>query len=182
MAEPGGPPVGGDAPSFAAPLARPDGSVEEVHLDSLLDDRPVLLVFHAAGFDLESLCGRGPVREFDWFVFEERVQVVGVSRAKPCTHRKIIEHLELDYPFYTDRDLSVAADFGVKYRALGVAPRARQACFFLDRDGVVRYRWVADEPRPSPEESPRLVSLYRTVHDVVGEPEMETFGFGSFDF
>lgn len=182
MAEPGGPAVGGDAPSFTAPLARPRDGVEEVPLDSLLDEHPLLLVFHAAGFDLESLCGRDPVRAFDWFAFEDRVRVVGVSRAKPCTHRKIIDHLELDYPFFTDRDLSVAADYGVKYRAWGVAPRTRQACFFLDRDGVVRYRWTADEGQPSPAESVQLDPLYETVRDVVGEPETRTFGFESFDF
>lgn len=180
MAEPGGPAVGGDAPSFTAPLARPDDGVDEVPLSGLLDDRPVLLVFHAAGFDLESLSG--PVREFDWFTFEDGVQVVGVSRAKPCTHEKMIDHLELDYPFYTDRSLSIAADYGVKYRAWGVAPRARQSSFFLDRDGVVRYRWVADESQPSPEETPQLDPLYETVRDVVGEPESETFGFGTFEF
>lgn len=182
MAEPGGPAVGGDAPSFTAPLARPDDGVEEVPLCGLLDDRPVLLVFHAAGFDLESLCGRRSVREFDWFTFEDRVQVVGVSRAKPCTHRKIIDHLELDYPFYTDRGLSVASEYGVKYRAWGVAPRARQSCFFIDHDGVVRYRWVAEESQPAPEETPELDPLYETVRDVVGEPEFETFGFKNFDF
>lgn len=180
MAEPGGPAVGADAPAFTAPLARPDDGVEEVPLSALLSDRPVLLVFHAAGFDLESLCG--PVREFDWFTFEDGVQVVGVSRAKPRTHGTIIDHLELDYPFYTDRNLSIAADYGVRYRAWGVALRARQSCFFIDRDRVVRYRWVADEPDPSPEETPRLDPLYETVRDVVGEPEFETFGFAGFEF
>lgn len=181
MAEPGGPAVGGDAPAFTAPLARPDGGVEEVPLDALLADQPVLLVFHAAGFDLESLCACDPVREFDWFTFEDRVRVVGVSPAQPCTHEKIIDHLELDYPFYTDRGLSVASDYGVTYRAWGVVPRARRSCFFVDRDRVVRYRWVADEPRPSSEESPQLDPLYETVRDVVGEPEYETFGFAGHE-
>ena len=181
MAEPGGPEVGTHAPAFTAPLTQPEDGVEEVELQRLLSDRPVLLVFHAAGFDLESLCAHRPTWGFDWFTFEERVQVVGVSRARPCTHQKIIDHLTLDYPFYTDRNLSIADDFGVRYRAWGIAPRARQACFFIDGDGIVQYRWVADEPNPTPEENPQLSSLYETVRDVVGEPEWETFGFGRLD-
>lgn len=177
MAEPAGPAVGTDAPSFTATLARPGGHVEEVPLTSLLADRPVLLVFHPTGFDLESLNDGGTIREFVWFTFDERVQVVGVSRAKPCTHQRIIDHLDLEYPFYTDRSLSAAAAYGVRYRAWGLAPRARQACFFIDGNGVVRYRWVADESRASRRDLPALNPLYETVRDVVGEPEWETFGF-----
>lgn len=177
MVEPACPAVGTDAPSFTATLTRPGGSIDDVSLASLLDDRPVLLVFHAAGFDLESLSAGGPLRKFDWFTLEDRVQVIGVSRAKPCTHERVIQHLDLDYPFYTDRDLSAAAAFGVRYRAWGVAPRSRQACFFLDSDGVVRYRWVADEPQVTRVAVPDLGPLYETIRNVVGEPECETFGF-----
>lgn len=181
MAESGRPAVGEEAPTFTAPLARPSGGVEDVPLQALLADQPVLLVFHAAGFDLESLCDRGAVREFDWFTFEERVRIVGVSRAPPATHGKIIDHLELDYPFYSDRDLSIAAAYGARYRVWGIAPRARQSCFLVDGDGIVRFRWMAGDVQSATSELPQLSPLYETIGDVVGEREPETFGFAPFD-
>ena len=174
MGDSGGPGVGSAAPAFTAPLVRPDGTTSEVSLSTLCDDGAVLLVFQPTNFDLESFAERSAVAEYDWFAADERVQVVGVNRARPRTNRKFVDYLGVSFPFCSDRTLSIARDYGVAYRAFGVAPRARRACFVIDGEGVVRYRWVED--RSGGRTGPQLEDLYDAVTDVVGRREPETFG------
>lgn len=176
MDDSGAPAVGSKAPEFTAPLAKPDGSVEEVSLSSLRADDAVLLAFQPTDFELESLGERRAAGQYDWFRADERLRVVGVNRARPATNREFIDHLDVTYPFCSDRDLSVAKRYGVAYRAFGVAPRARRACFFVDSDGVVRYRWTADRSS-STRPRPNVRELYEAVMDVLGRPDAESFGF-----
>lgn len=174
MGDSGGPEIGATAPAFTAPLVRPDGAVSDTSLSSLCDDGAVLLVFQPTDFDLEPFHERSAVAEYDWFSADERVQVVGLNRARPRTNREFVDYLDVTFPFCSDRDLEIARDYGVTYRAFGVAPRARRACFFVDSGGVVRYRWVED--RRGGHAGPQLQDLYETVTDVLGQREPETFG------
>ncbi|WP_137283788.1 redoxin domain-containing protein [Halorussus salinisoli] len=176
MEDSGGPAVGSRAPAFTAPLAAPDGSVSDVSLSSLLADGAVLLVFQPTNFELETFAERHALGTYDWFTADDRVRVVGINRARPRTNREFADYLDVTYPFCSDRDLSIAESYGVTYRAFGIAPRARRACFFVDEDGVVRYRWVADRDR-SGSAHPQIRDLYEVVMDVLGRPEPESFGF-----
>jgi len=171
-----GPNVGSRAPGFTAPLAALDGTVEEVSLSSLLDDGALLLVFQPTNFELDSFTERSALGEYDWFTADDRVRVVGVNRARPRTNQEFVDYLDVTYPFCSDRDLSIAKSYGVTYRALGVAPRARRACFFIDRDGVVRYRWVGDRDKCG-RVRPQVQDLYEVFVDVLGRPEPDSFGF-----
>lgn len=176
MEDSGGPSVGSQAPDFTAPLATPDGSMSEVTLSSLLSDGAVLLVFQPTNFELEAFAERHALGEYDWFTTDDRLTVVGINRAKPRTNQEFVEYLDVTYPFCSDRDLSIAKSYGVTYRALGVALRARRACFFVSEDGVVQYRWVSEQNR-SGHARPQIQDLYEVVVDVLGQPEPESFGF-----
>lgn len=176
MGHPDGPSMGEPAPEFTAPLATPDGTVTEVSLSSLCEDGVVLLVFQPTNFELETVAERCAAGQYDWFSADERVQVVGVNRAQPRTNREFIDYLDVTYPFCSDHDLSIAKQYGVTYRAFGVAPRARQACFFIDGDGVVQYRRVADGSDSGRADS-HLWDLYEVMADVLGYSEPRSFGF-----
>jgi peroxiredoxin len=177
MGNSGGPSVGSQAPEFTAPIAAPDESVSEVSLSSLCEDGAVLLVFQPTNFDPESFAERHALGKYDWFTTDERVRVVGINRARPRTNREFVDHLDVTYPFCSDRDLSIAKRYGVTYRALGVAPRARRACFLVDREAVVRYRWVGDRSG-SANARPHVRDLYDAFVDLLDRPEPESFGFG----
>jgi len=176
MVDSGGPAVGSQAPAFTAPLTTPDGSVSEASLSSLRSEGGVLLVFHPTDFDTRSFAERHALGEYDWFRADDRLRVVGVSRARPRTNREFADYLDVTYPFCSDRDLSIADDYGVTYRTLGAARQARPACFFVDTEGTVRYRWVGDRNRTG-RARPQLRDLYDVVMDVLGRPEIESFGF-----
>ena len=175
MGDSGGLSVGSQAPEFTAPVVTPDGTVSETSLSSVLGDGAVLLVFQPTNFELGSFAERAAIGEYDWFTADDRLRVVGINRARPCTNREFADYLDVTYPFCSDRDLSIAKSYGVTYRAFGVAPRARRACFFVDCGGIVRYRWVGDRSS-SGRARPQVRDIYETVVDVLGRPEPETFG------
>jgi len=150
--------------------------VSEVSLSSLLSDGAVLLVFQPTDFELETFAERHALGKYDWFSADDRLRVVGVNRARPETNQEFVDYLDVTYPFCSDRDLSIAKSYGLTYRAFGLALRARRACFFVDEDGIVRYRWMADLDRSSRARH-QIHDLYEVVMDVVGRPETESFGF-----
>ncbi|GAA0652649.1 redoxin domain-containing protein [Salarchaeum japonicum] len=169
--------VGADAPLFSAPLVTPDGEVEETALGELLGEKPVLLAFYTNDFSPDCVNEWCSFRDYDWFATGERVQVVGVSRSRTYTHKKFIDYLDLGFPLYTDRDLSIAESYGVKYRAFKIAARAKRSVFFIDRDGVIKYRWVGEHPLDPTRDSPPLGEIQRALEDVLGPLEEESFGF-----
>jgi peroxiredoxin len=175
MGDDRGPAVGSKAPAFTAPLSDLEGTTPAVSLSSLREDGTVLVVFQPTDFGLEPFAEESAVGEYGWFTADERVRVVGINRARPRTNRKLAAYLDVPYPFFSDRDLSIASAYGVTYRAFGVAPRARPACFLVDAAGVVRHRWVADRSRRSHARA-QVRDLYETVVDALGRPETETFG------
>ncbi|MGB9986576.1 redoxin domain-containing protein [Salarchaeum japonicum] len=170
--------VGADAPMFSAPLVTPDGDVEETPLSDLLAEKPVLLAFYTNDFSPDCVNEWCSFRDYDWFATGGRVQVVGVSRSRTYTHKKFIDYLNLGFPLYSDRDLSITESYGVKYRALRVAARSKRSVFFIDQDGVIRYRWVGEHPLDPTRDSPPLEEIRAAVEDVLGPPaEEESFGF-----
>ncbi len=169
--------VGQEAPEFTAPLVTPSGAIEPTTLSALLDDRPVLLAFYTNDFTPDCISEWCAFRDYDWFATGEQVQVVGVSKSRPATHRRFIDHLGLSFPLYSDTDLSIAEAYDVRYRAFKVVPRAHRSCFLIDTDGVIRYRWLADDPIDPTRDTPPMAALHEAVVEHIGEPENETFGF-----
>jgi peroxiredoxin len=170
--------VGTPAPDFTAPLVTADGETADVQFSSLYEETPVLLAFYTNDFSPDCVTEWCSFRDYEWFATGEQVQVVGISRSRPYTHRKFIDYLDIDFPLYSDRDLSVSAAYDVRYRAFKLFARPRRSVFLVDGDGVVRYRWVGDHPVDPTRDVPPVSEIHDAVTDVLGEPETETFGFG----
>ena len=169
--------VGDEAPDFSATLVRPDGGKEEVALSELLAEKPVLLAFYTNDFSPDCISEWCSFRDYDWFATGEQVQVVGVSKSRPFTHRKFIDYLGLCFPLYTDDSLAISEAYGVKYRAFKLFPRPRRSCFLIDQDREIRYRWVGEHPLDPSRDKPPVSEVHDAVVSETGEPDTETFGF-----
>ena len=168
--------VGDSAPDFTAPLVSPERGVEDVSLDSLLDDRPVLLCFYTNDFSPDCIDEWCSFRDYQWFSTSDQVQVVGISKSRASTHRRFIDYLDLTFPLFADTDLSVADAFDVSYRTFKLFPRARRSCFLLDEDRTVRYRWIGTHPLDPTRDTPDVYEVHEAIREEFGEPEFETFG------
>jgi peroxiredoxin len=163
MDDAAGLPVGAEAPDFTAPLVSHDGTTEEVRLSDLLVDQAVLLVFYTVDFSPDCIDEWCSFRDFDWFSETDSVRVVGISKSGTYLHEKFIDFLDVDFPLFSDEDLDVAEQYGVKHRSFKLFPRARRSCFLVDQDGTNRYRWLAEHWLDPTRDVPPI----EDVHDAI---------------
>jgi peroxiredoxin len=167
--------AGTEAPTFTASLTRPNGETERVALSALLADRPVLLAFYTNDFSPDCISEWCSFRDDAWFEPGTGVQVVGVSKSRPSTHRRFIDHLDLSFPLYSDTDLTVAGAYGVRYRLFKLLPRARRSCFLIDQDGVIQYVWVGHHRIDATRTAPPMDEIHTVIHEALGHT-------GDFEF
>jgi len=137
--------AGEQAPDFTRPLVT-EAFWEDIALSDLLDDGPVLLVFHP-------MDGAFPTtyvyNEFlDRGILEGPAQVVGLTISTPYDHARTIEEegIEAARGLYADPANEVADVYGVTHDLDGMTgvEEPRLSLFLLEPDGTVAWTWVAD--------------------------------------
>ncbi len=70
-------------------------------------------------------------------------------------HKAFANQLGLPFPLLSDFNRQVIGQFGTAYTPEqpfdGYWGMSRRSVFVLDRDGVVRYAWVTDDPLVAPD-------------------------------
>ena len=133
--------IGERAPDFS--LRSTTG--EQITLSEFRGKRRVLLEFY--GSDFAPVCGANlTARKSDYSKFQAlNVQILGVSTNHPFSQKQFSESLQLPYPLLSDfPDLKVTKLYGglslnSTYAQFGIAERA---FFLIDKDGIVRRRWL----------------------------------------
>jgi len=88
---------------------------------------------------------------------------VGISKSRPYLHRKFIDRLDLSFPLFSDADLDVAEQYLVTYRTFKLFARSRRSCFLVDRDGTVRYRWLAEHWLDPTRDTPPIDEIHDAI-------------------
>jgi peroxiredoxin len=79
-------------------------------------------------------------------------RIVGVSHDSPPALKRWAKELELGYPLLSDLNWEAARAFGVLRDELFRArPWNTRGAFIVDREGVLRWAWVAPEPSKLPD-------------------------------
>lgn len=147
LPKPDHPGVSEDAPEFTRPLVNEE-YWEDVALSELLEDGPVLLVFHPmdGAFPSTYLWNELRDRQFD----EYDLSVVGVSISSPYEHKSFIEERNIDgtgFRLYSDPANDVARLYGIEHSLDGMegVSEPRPATFLVNSEGTIQYCWVAAE-------------------------------------
>lgn len=80
-------------------------------------------------------------------------QVVGISVDNPFTLKAFSEQNGLNFPLLSDYNREVSRLYDVllpDFAGLQGLTAAKRAIFILDREGIVRYKWIAPDPRNEP--------------------------------
>jgi glutaredoxin-dependent peroxiredoxin len=81
--------------------------------------------------------------------------VLGMSVESDRAHTAFATFLEVQFPLVSDFNRQVVRQFGIDYAEdepyTGWWGMSRRSVFVLDRDGVVRYAWVSDDPGVAPD-------------------------------
>jgi Peroxiredoxin len=142
--------VGDEAPGFELP-GTADGEIGTHRLEDALADGPTVLAFYI--FDFHPACTREwcTLRDASWLTLLEDVTVLGIGTDHAFSHRQFADDLDLVTPLLSDSDGTVSERYGVLYDELNGHRRvSKRAVFVISPDGVVRYRWVADDPQEQP--------------------------------
>mgnify|MGYP000457015464 CR=1 FL=1 len=142
------PEVGAKAPDFTRPLVNEE-FWEDTSLSELVDDGPVLLVFHPAD-------GAFPTT-YIWQELTERdlsVRTVGISISSPYEHATTLDERAFDAAgLYSDPAAGVAEQYGIENELDGMSGvvEHRPAVFLVDGEREIRYAWAAAEWPDFPE-------------------------------
>ena len=81
--------------------------------------------------------------------------MLAISVESDRAHTAFANHLQLPFPLLSDFNRTVLPTFGIAYTAAepfrGFYGMSRRAAYVLDRQGVVRWMWVTDDPLVPPD-------------------------------
>ncbi|MFB6226700.1 MAG: redoxin domain-containing protein [bacterium] len=139
---------GTKAPDFELPEGAPDNLV------SLSDHRGknvVLLFFPMAftGVCTDEMCQvTSQLNEYSSLDAE----VFGISVNSPFTQNEWKESENIDIPLLSDFNREAITAYDVKREELlGLEDVADRSAFVIDKDGVIRYSWVTEDPSQLPD-------------------------------
>ena len=147
------PEEGDDAPRFTAPMAKPDGDIDEFALEDALEEGPVVLAFFPGAFT--SVCTGEMVTFRDRMdnLTDAGADLYGVSIDSPFSLAEFAEQNDLNFPLVGDTEKEVIDAYGVDmdFESLGVTNVAKRSVFVIDESGTVTYSWVSDDPGVEPD-------------------------------
>lgn len=101
-------------------------------------------------------------RKADYSKFEAlNIQILGIGANNPFSQKALADSLELPYPLVSDGTLSVAKAYGVLYGSTEgkinyphhVGRIAKRSFFLIDRQGIVRGKWIGEDLDVFPSET-----------------------------
>ena len=140
--------VGDKAPDFTLS----DVDLKSKSLQEFLGQNVVLAFFVGA---FTSTCTKEmcAFRDSMARLIDLKAQVVGISVNDPFSNKAFSDKNRLPFPILSDYKREVIKDYGLElpdFAGLRGYTVAKRSIFILDKDGVVRYGWVSDDPAVEP--------------------------------
>ncbi|MBI4525364.1 MAG: peroxiredoxin family protein [Deltaproteobacteria bacterium] len=89
------------------------------------------------------------------------VQILGISANDSFSQKTFADSLKLPYPLLSDHpDLKIIRNYGV------LSPdgsKARRSFFLIDKQGIIRARWLVDNKEVFPSET--ILKAVREIRD-----------------
>lgn len=147
--------VGESAPSFRLPGVTEYAASTHDLARTTAGGTAVVLVFYPFDFSpvcTDELCA---LQDAEFFSLTDGVCVWAVSADSIYAHWAFAEKYGLEITLLSDSDGSVAGSFDVQYDEWeGHRHVPKRAVVMVDTDGIVRYRWVTEDPYERPDFQP----------------------------
>jgi len=141
--------IGQRVPEFALP----DTSKRERKLSEFTQKGKTVLLFFPFAFsgvcDKEMCVFRDGAAKFNSL----KAQVVGISVDSSFTLHVFAQTYNLQFPLLSDFNKKVSKAYGVLHEtwvAMGYKGVSKRAAFVLDAKGILRYKWVTENPGTEP--------------------------------
>lgn len=140
--------IGQPAPNFELSATTGDA----ISLRERRGQGPIVLLFVPLAFS--QVCTNELTMIRDEYQEYEKLgaEVMAASVDSPLTLKVWAEQLKLPFPLLSDFNKEVARAYGALHdELLGLRGVAKRSVFVLDKNGIVRYRWISDDPGQLPE-------------------------------
>ena len=139
--------IGAKAPDFSLPSTIGDKFTLSEHQGK----ENVVLSFYV--FDFSPVCTKELCSFRDGLADLEQLnaKVVGISVDSMWSHKAFAQSLNIKFPLLSDFNKEISRSYGVLYEDLrGLRGISKRSIFVIDKQGIVRYRWVSEEPGREP--------------------------------
>jgi peroxiredoxin len=140
--------VGDRAPDFTLP----DANLKPRSLKEFLGQK-IVLAFFVGAFTTTCTKEMCEFRDSMARLIDLNAQVVGISVNDPFANKAFAEKNRLPFPILSDYNREVIKEYGLEladFAGLKGYIVAKRSIFILDKDGIVRYVWVSDNPTIEP--------------------------------
>ena len=140
--------MGDKAPDFTLP----DTELKPRSLKEFLGNKIVLAFFVGA---FTSVCTKEmcAFRDSMARLTNLKAQIVGIAVTDPFSNKAFAEKNMLSFPILSDYKREVIRVYGIElpdFAGIKGYTTSKRAIFILDRNGVIRYAWVTDDPKIEP--------------------------------
>jgi glutaredoxin-dependent peroxiredoxin len=140
--------VGDKAPDFTLP----DTDLKPRSLKEFLGNKTVLAFFVGA---FTSVCTKEmcAFRDSMARLIDLKAQIVGIAVTDPFSNKAFAEKNMLTFPILSDFKREVIRTYGIElpnFAGLAGYTTAKRAIFILDKESIVRYAWITDNPAVEP--------------------------------
>ena len=151
--------VGDKAPNFTLP----DTDKKPRSLSEFLGKKVVLAFFVGA---FTSTCTKEMCEFRDSMsrLVDLDAQVIGVSVTDPFSSKAFAERNRLPFPILSDYKREVIKTYELEFpnfAGLNGYTVAKRSIFILDKQGIVRYVWISEDPSAEPN--------YKEIQDTLGK-------------
>lgn len=139
------------APDFTTKVC--DGEkIEDFTLSKQLGKENIVLAFFPLAFSPVCTTEMCSFRDSLAQLNSLKARVYGISVDSPFTLNAFIKANDLKFKLLTDFNREISRAYGVLHDELmGLKGVAKRSVFVIDKNGIVRYRWVSDDPRQLPD-------------------------------
>jgi peroxiredoxin len=153
--------VGDKAPDFTLP----DTEMKMRKLSEFFGQK-LVLAFFVGAFTSTCTIEMCTFRDSMARLIDLKAQVVGISVNDPFSNKGFAEKNRLPFPILSDYKREVIKTYGLEYpnfAGLNGYTVAKRSIFILDKDGIVRYVWVSEDPsvEPNYDEIQRALELIK---------------------
>jgi peroxiredoxin len=140
--------IGDKAPNFTLP----DTDVKKRSLEEFRGKKVVLAFFVGA---FTSVCTKEmcAFRDSMSRLIDLEAQVIGISVNDPFSNKEFAEKNRLPFPILSDYNRETIRAYGIEspdFAGLKGYSVAKRSIFIIDRQGIVRYEWVSEDPAAEP--------------------------------
>lgn len=128
-----------------------DQDRNKVRLSEYIGKKNIVLAFYF--LDFSPVC-TNEMCKFDTDLKElENLNAIvfGISVDSPFSHKAFAEKYNIKFPLLSDFNREVIQKYGIVHEEMfGFKNIGKRAVFIIDKNGIIRYKWVAEDPRNQP--------------------------------